>query len=200
MSDSKLSGVFRFAVGAMPSFALALMLGGCAAQNGAASSGDHRLAVMAPSGGGPVDNVAAYAQKPMTRDELKFCLTEDHALDGDRSSITARQASLKTRRDTMSAEQADIETKRSAIDAHSPKSVAAFNDEIVKFQTAVNQYNTQSAELNGEAKADNARVVQRNKACAGRPFYIDEMQLAAMELGLPPEGGAKAADVLNLDN
>jgi hypothetical protein len=83
----------------------------------------------------------------LSRPELQWCVN-------GQGSIEATEAALAT-------EEANLETRSSAVDSYSQSSVSAYNALVDAF--------------NARVRAQNASIDDWNSRCAGRSYYVSDM-------------------------
>jgi hypothetical protein len=150
-----------------------------------ATASTHKLVVLPPIGG-EAGSTRSFIGQPLSRDQLRDCVQQQRAIDAESDAISRVEAAMAHRRDTLEAEERSIDARRPQIDARSQQAVDVFNATIKTHVAAVNLYNDDVNKARQRVEALNEKIDAFNTSCAGRSYYVDDMDAVLAELGPSP--------------
>jgi hypothetical protein len=150
-----------------------------------ATDSKHKLVMLAPIGG-ETDSTRSFIGEPLSRDQLRDCVRQQRAIDVESDAMQGVEATINHRRDTLEAEERSIDAQRPRIDTKSQRAVDAFNATVNAHVTAVNLYNADIGKATERLQALNEKIDAFNTGCAGRSYYLDDMNAVLAELGPSP--------------
>lgn len=147
---------------------------------------------MLPPIGGEAGSARSFIGQPLSRDQLRDCIRQQRAIDADSYAAKRAEAAMAQRRDTLEAEEQSINGRRSTIDARSQQAVDTFNASVKTHIAAINLYNHDVNQARQRVEGLNEKVTAFNTGCAGRAYYVDDMDAVLAALGpspAPPTNG-----------
>ena len=110
----------------------------------------------------------------LTKDELRACLSQPARLAQQREALLKEQTSLAATKDEIGRSGEALKAKLDTLDRTKPEAVAAFNEEALARDKAINGYEVRVAAFNASAIAAKTERDAYGPACENRRFLADD--------------------------
>jgi uncharacterized protein (DUF924 family) len=124
---------------------------------------------------------SSYAGPVMSRDELRFCVTQEARMENLEQAISEQERAAAIERLQLEESERALANAKTGVDVYSQSSVDKFNEMVERHGDLVDQYNGRLPLANQKITARNEAVDIYNAACADKAYFEDDLAIINAE-------------------